>query len=414
MSNDPNQQGQYPPHSWSTSHPEYQHPQYPPPHSGAPAYRYPPPSTSDMAAMPQMQHPQPGQYHLPPPHGAYQQRPPPEMYAAAPQPQPQHVVYQAAAPRQRTAIACRYCRRRKIRCSGFDTSQDGRCSNCIRFNQECMFTPVSSQAQAFVPAHAAYPHLRNGQGQGRGGGRGNYPAEGLVLYGAHGQPLPTSQPPPQHSPETTLPPPQPGYQPPYTRAPPPPLVHPPAHHDQVSRKRPRPDDITHPPYPTHAPSSSATSSHSSHSSQQRPMSGRPGSGADYDYPEPANLAPVSPAVSGPGYQPHSAGYYPSPQDRRPSPQSAPQYDNRPSASPHGSTSSTSGLPYPPMQPSQLTPTRDSGVTPPPGTASVTSTGSGRSGLSVRDMLGPSSEGKNGRSSTDSDMLNALNRRGLNQ
>lgn len=38
----------------------------------------------------------------------------PDMYAQQPQPPPQ-VVYQAAAPRQRTAIACRYCRRRKVR-----------------------------------------------------------------------------------------------------------------------------------------------------------------------------------------------------------------------------------------------------------------------------------------------------------
>ncbi|RAO64965.1 uncharacterized protein BHQ10_000977 [Talaromyces amestolkiae] len=51
-------------------------------------------------------------YHrLPPPPapGPYQR--PPDMYA---QPPPgSQVVYQAAAPRQRTAIACRYCRRRK-------------------------------------------------------------------------------------------------------------------------------------------------------------------------------------------------------------------------------------------------------------------------------------------------------------
>ncbi len=48
----------------------------------------------------------------------------------------------SAAPRQRTAVACRYCRRRKIRCSGFESSADGRCVNCIRFNQQCVFTPI--------------------------------------------------------------------------------------------------------------------------------------------------------------------------------------------------------------------------------------------------------------------------------
>ncbi|KAK9324426.1 hypothetical protein V1517DRAFT_54372 [Lipomyces orientalis] len=47
--------------------------------------------------------------------------------------------------RQRSAIACRYCRRRKIRCAGFETNPaDPRCTNCIKFNQPCIFTPVSA------------------------------------------------------------------------------------------------------------------------------------------------------------------------------------------------------------------------------------------------------------------------------
>jgi hypothetical protein len=92
--------------------------------------------------------------------------------------QPYH---QQPAPRQRTAIACRYCRRRKIRCSGFETSPEGRCANCMRFNQECVFTPVSSQAQAFVPAHAVL------------GGRGHQ-----QLYGPHGQPLPAGYGTPEY------------------------------------------------------------------------------------------------------------------------------------------------------------------------------------------------------------------------
>lgn len=115
---------------------------------------------------------------------------------------------------------------RQIRCSGFESSQDGRCSNCIRFNQECMFTPVSSQAQAFVPAHAAYPHLRNPQNQGR-------PGPPVMLYGAHGQPLPPQQQP-QPPADTTLPPPQGMYQHPYGTAPPPLASAVPA--DHVSRK----------------------------------------------------------------------------------------------------------------------------------------------------------------------------------
>lgn len=105
-----------------------------------------------------------------------------------------------------------------------------------------MFTPVSSQAQAFVPAHAAYPHLLRPQAQA-GRGRG-YPGENVVLYGAHGQPLPPQQ---QAMPETTLPTPQNAYYPPaYGRPPhlddriPPPIQHH-APHDQVSVKIQYPD-----------------------------------------------------------------------------------------------------------------------------------------------------------------------------
>ncbi|PYH97683.1 hypothetical protein BO71DRAFT_372748 [Aspergillus ellipticus CBS 707.79] len=364
--NDPSRQGQYPPPQWNTSQPEENPPaQYPPvsqyqypPASYAPApdHQYPPvppsqyppappsqyPPPSNMAAMhPHMQSPQ-DPYRLP--HPGYRA---PDVYAQPPPP-PQ-VVYQAAAPRQRTAIACRYCRRRKIRCSGFESSTDGRCSNCIRFNQECMFTPVSSQAQAFVPAHAAYPHLRNAQNQGRAG------ASGLTLYGAHGQPLP-----PQQQPET-LPPPQGMYQHPYGHVPPP---------------------------------------HASGPQDHRPI-GRRGSGSGFEYPDPTNLAPVTPITSASGYQTHPAPmpYYPPPQhDRRPSPQSAYPYDSRHSSSPHSS-------PYPPMQPNQ-----GGAMTPPP---TSTPGGSSRGGLNVRDMLNPGDTNQDGqgRSSTDSDMLNALNRRG---
>jgi len=56
---------------------------------------------------------------------------------------------QQCTPRQRTAIACRYCRRRKIRCSGFENADDGRCLNCQRFSQDCVFTPVSSHNSSF-------------------------------------------------------------------------------------------------------------------------------------------------------------------------------------------------------------------------------------------------------------------------
>ncbi|TGO34837.1 hypothetical protein BHYA_0180g00140 [Botrytis hyacinthi] len=82
-----------------------------------------------------------------------------------------------SAPRQRTAIACKYCRRRKIRCSGFTADgSGGQCTNCARFKQECVFTPVSS-AQAFVPLIALTEALN---------GRDTHPN----IYGAHGQRLP--------------------------------------------------------------------------------------------------------------------------------------------------------------------------------------------------------------------------------
>ncbi|KKA18059.1 C6 transcription factor, partial [Rasamsonia emersonii CBS 393.64] len=241
-----------------------------------------------------------------------------------------------------------------IRCSGFESSQDGRCSNCIRFNQECMFTPVSSQAQAFVPAHAAYPHLRN-QAQGRG--RGAYPGDGVMLYGAHGQPLPPQQQQPPPPPETTLPPPQGMYQHPYGRPP------------HLDNQNP-PPPLAHPPM----------------SQDQRQPGTRRGSGSGFEYPDPTNLAPVSPAVSAPNYS--APPYYPASHDnRRPSPQSGYSYDRN---SPHNST-------YPPMQ---------AGQTPPP----TSTPSSSRGGLNVRDMLNPGDQGQSGRSSTDSDMVNALNRR----
>jgi hypothetical protein len=129
--------------------------------------------------------------------------------------------------------------------------------------------------------------------------------------------------------------------------------------------------------------------------QQRP---RRGSGSGFDYPDPTNLAPVTPATSAP-YQSRAAPYYPPPpaaHERRPSPQANYPYDNRHSSSPHGS-------PYPPVHPSQA-------ITPPPTSTPGSAT---RNGLNVRDMLNPGGDNP-GRSSTDSDMLNALNRRGLGQ
>ncbi|KAK6858965.1 hypothetical protein PG995_004818 [Apiospora arundinis] len=65
-------------------------------------------------------------------------------------------------------------RRRKIRCSGFANSPGGKCTNCIKMNQECIFQPVSSSAStAFVPVSA----LQNGI------------PPGTQLFGVYGQPL---------------------------------------------------------------------------------------------------------------------------------------------------------------------------------------------------------------------------------
>ncbi|MCJ1408337.1 hypothetical protein MMC19_002412 [Ptychographa xylographoides] len=405
---------------------------------------------------------------LPPPQSQQHQdlyrHPGYDMYPAHPQHMPyppnphdphrdpsQHpqMNFSQPAPRQRTAIACRYCRRRKvredhvaeatmgwktdgenqIRCHGFDSSPDGRCTNCLRFHQECIFTPVSSQAHAFVPAHTAYPHLRNtGRMPQHPDGRPMYPPQGQpVIYGAHGQPI---GPMSHHGPDPSYPPPPQGYGPgPYPgpmyddRGPP----QPPHPQDQVSRKRPRVDDPSIPAAP--APPQGA-SSHP-YPQQQRlsaATGGRRGSGGGaFEYPDPTHMAPVSPASSTTSYQStayqaqqqqQQQPYYPAQSiARRSSPQSAYSYEARASGSPHGSTSSTSGYnaAYPgSLHPPQvLPPTRESGRTPPPGQGRE-GNGSGsasRAGMSVRDMLSPG-DSQGGRSTADSDMLKALNKRSM--
>ncbi|OAA36891.1 Zn(2)-C6 fungal-type DNA-binding domain protein [Cordyceps fumosorosea ARSEF 2679] len=55
-------------------------------------------------------------------------------------------------PRRRTSIACRYCRKRKIRCSGYQSVPGGKCQNCVRMNQGCTFQPVSSSSTLAVVA----------------------------------------------------------------------------------------------------------------------------------------------------------------------------------------------------------------------------------------------------------------------
>ncbi|KAJ5733044.1 hypothetical protein N7533_013491 [Penicillium manginii] len=327
--------------------------QSPEDHQHQPPYPYPPPGSSyppsdqDRAYYPPPQYPPPGTMAAIHPHAqpqdAYRLPPPRELIVPIPM---------ANRPRRRsfTIKPPHRAREQPLPVGTVAVASDGRCTNCIRFNQECMFTPVSSQAQAFVPAQVAYPHLRNQQA----GGRGSNP--GMTLYGAHGQPLP-----PQQQPDSTLPPPQGMYHP-YGRPP------------MDGAPQPLASSMPDPRQP-----------------------GRRSSGSGFDYPDPTNLAPVTPA-SAPGYQGHTAPgpYHPTPHDRRTSPQSSYGYDARHSSSPHSS-------PYPPMT--------QGGPTPPPPPTS-TPGGSARSGLNVRDMLNPgNNDPSQGRSTTDSDMLNALNRRG---
>ena len=332
----------------------------------------------------------------------------------------------------------------QIRCSGFEASDDGRCTNCQRFQQECIFTPVSSQAQAFVPAHTAYPHLRNpGAMPPRQGGRPIYPQQGHqpAIYGAHGQPL---GPPMGHDPNYPPPPhgypmpPQGAYQgaPVYDDRGPP---QPPHAQDKVSLKRLRSDESFQPAPPPPAP----PEEFSSHPYQGHPPAptGRRGSGSGYEYPDPTGLVPVSPASSATSYHsapypPQGQPYYPPPPQqqasqqqppaRRTSPQSAYSYDQRGSGSPHGSTSSASasasGYTYPGgLHPPQVLPPRDQGRTPPPTNRDGNGNGNGngngsaqRGGMAVRDLLGPGGQNDSGgRSSADSDMLRALNKKGPN-
>lgn len=78
----------------------------------------------------------------------------------------------------------------QIRCSGYQSAPGGKCQNCARMNQECIFQPVSSSSStAFIPVSAV---------------PGGVPP-GTQLFGAYGQPLaPNSVPaphsyPPQHA-----------------------------------------------------------------------------------------------------------------------------------------------------------------------------------------------------------------------
>ncbi|PVH73185.1 hypothetical protein DL98DRAFT_576403 [Cadophora sp. DSE1049] len=74
-----------------------------------------------------------------------------------------------------------------VRCSGSGENVQGRCKNCQRFQQDCIFVPVSPYVQAFVPAHLAYPQMPNMGVNSDGGVHLLIP--GQQRYGAYGQPL---------------------------------------------------------------------------------------------------------------------------------------------------------------------------------------------------------------------------------
>lgn len=290
----------------------------------------------------------------------------------------------------------------QIRCSGYEGSPEGRCQNCVRFNQQCLFHPVSSQG-AFVPASAVYgpnaraPAATDPQGDYRQPPRGQmYPRDGEppMLYGAHGQPLgpvnPRDAPPTAYPPGSYGPPSYPnGSGPPHHAGS---GAHydyrgqgPPHQDESVSRKRPPPDDD-----PLNENAYSSQSPHPS--SRPRTHDSRSNSnGNGYDYPEPSNIAPTSPATSTMSYQSHHPpSYYPNgtqAQVRNASPQSAHSFDSP-----------------------RALPVRTEGRSPPPAQPSSAGSLSARSGLSVRDMLdrpAPKSAGSELRDRNDNEMLNKL-------
>lgn len=257
----------------------------------------------------------------------------------------------------------------------------------MRFNQDCIFTPVSAQTQAFVPAHTVW--------------RGVGPAP--AMYGAYGQPLQQQAAPSPHAEYAVQPPPrQPQYLPSPTAASGPYQAHstypsPPAaphdvSRDATSRKR----QYAEPHTPTLPPPRPTSASQLSHRS----------AGSEYSYSDPTSLtSAVSPAPSSSAYPapPATEPYY-THQPRRSSPPSS--YSTS-ASSPHGSHTATSPYYAAPPAPNGLSalPPRNDGRTPPPPTTQAPSTS--RPSMRITDLV---SDNGNGRSSTDSSMLNMLNRR----
>ncbi|KAK0612322.1 hypothetical protein B0T17DRAFT_511532 [Bombardia bombarda] len=226
---------------------------------------------------------------------------------------------QPAAPRQRTSIACRYCRKRKIRCSGYANTINGKCINCDKLRIECIFQPVSSNAStAFVPVSAV---------------PGGVPP-GTPLYGAYGQPLHPSQgghqpPPPQQQQQEQQ---QQQQQRLYQHSPPDypsslhsPTSHYPSYDDRdVSRRRARPaeeDHVMRLPPPTFPPDEDPRrrSPASNHSSGTPPTVYHSYQGS---YDQNITSTPHRNSLSGPGGPPYPKSSQPQPQpQQQPQPKS---------------------------------------------------------------------------------------------
>jgi len=302
----------------------------------------------------------------------------------------------------------------KIRCSGYDSSSDGRCQNCVRFNQQCLFHPVSSQA-AFVPASALYgPNAGRAPIAGADGSQNQngQHAPPPMLYGAHGQPLgpagPGGQPqysyppPAQHAPPPNYPPgPYAAYPPPnYGNAPLPPVSAPAPHYDQQlqapppissehsdrgSLKRGPPDDDPH--------NEHNGTPHSPHPNT-KPRRGYEGrTSGSFEYPNGA----ASPATSTMSYQSFPTNNY-----------------SNGAQTVKGNNSPPQGL-TPNSIHSMHSPHTNAvdNKTPPPGQpGSAGSSQNGRSGMKVHEMLGtpnhmPGREPHDQRGKSDNEMLSKL-------
>ncbi|KAK8210375.1 hypothetical protein M8818_003545 [Zalaria obscura] len=361
------------------------------------------------------------------------QPPPPQAWSPQPQTNGQ---YPPRAPSQNP---------NQIRCSGFDQSTDGRCTNCTRFSQECIFTPVSAQTQAFVSA-TALNRYQNG---------GALPPQ--QLYGAYGQPIhpqhhqadPYAQPPHQYPPPPNGQYPQGPY--PQQQGPPPPGApqqqpYPPQGEGQQSQAgSPVPPPMAGQKRPTEEPHT-PTLPPPNPAAPQVHRSSTTDSG-HYSYPDPTSLTPGtatahSPASSTASYhsaQPPNQPYYnsnPPPQPRRQSPQGYPNpYDvARNSTSPHAGHVGV-GAPFGGATSAPGSAHAPTSQGPPPQHQQQGQNGTARQGVRINELVGPhpgakspkeaavkveegiklereamAREEERGRSAADSDMLNQLNKR----